>query len=116
MQTFEKLKQNYEFRRLYSRGISMVTPAFVLYAAKGRKDRVRFGITVSKKIGTAVNRNRAKRVLYAAFYECQNDVVKGYDFVAVARHKALLLKSTDIAYMMKNELQKAGLISDEKPD
>ncbi len=112
MQEFEKLKQNYEFRRLYSKGTVMVAPAFVLYAKKGKPSRLRFGITVSKKLGGAVKRNRAKRVLYAAFCECEKDIPRGYDFVAVARHRSLLQKSTEIALSMRNELIKAGFIKE----
>ncbi len=67
MKAYEKLKQNWEFRRAYNKGTVAVTPYFVLYACKGRRDSVRLGITAGKKIGTAVKRNRAKRVITAAF-------------------------------------------------
>ena len=60
MYCFKKLKLNSEFRRIYGRGKAFVNPAFVAYAFKGKTDNIRLGITVSKKIGGAVERNRAK--------------------------------------------------------
>ena len=77
MKRNDKLKQNWEFRRLYTRGKCISAPAFVLYYAKGKAGRVRLGITAGKKIGTAVSRNRAKRVITAAFDSILPDIKKG---------------------------------------
>lgn len=109
MQHFEKLKLNYEFRRLYSRGKSIVTPTFVFYYTKGRRDRTRLGITAGKKLGSAVKRNRAKRVITAAFSQNAPNIQKGYDFVIVARNRLLYEKSTQVASDMQAALCKAGL-------
>ena len=59
------LKKNRIFRNLYG-GKRKVTPEFVLYYKKNKLTFNRLGITVSKKIGHAVERNRAKRVLREA--------------------------------------------------
>lgn len=114
MQHFEKLKQNYDFRRLYKRGKTYVTPFFVLYSAKGRRARTRLGITVSKKLGGAVQRNRAKRVITAAFRECLPDITPGFDFVIVARTRILEIKSPAAAAALRKKLREAGVwCSDE---
>ena len=103
MYCFKKLKLNKDFRRIYGRGRSFVNPAFVTYVLKNRSDDIRMGITVSKKIGGAVERNRAKRVILAAFRECAPHIPKGYDFVFVARTRILDSKSQNIAAeIMKN--------------
>lgn len=104
-----KLKENYEFRRAYNKGKSFVAPAFVMYAVKGRKGKVRLGITVSKKIGSAVKRNRAKRVITAAFGNCLKNIAAGYDFVVVARTRILELKSTQVEEMMIKQLKAADM-------
>ncbi len=109
MKAYEKLKQNWEFRRAYNKGKAMVTPYFVLYACKGRRDSVRLGITAGKKIGTAVKRNRAKRVITAAFSACANNIISGHDFVAVARTRILETNSRVVAEKMKNQLKNANL-------
>ena len=108
MKGFEKLKQNWEFRRAYSRGRSYITPDFVLYAVKGRQGKIRLGITVSRKIGTAVKRNRAKRVLTAAFRACLPFLSDGTDYVLVARSRLLLRKSDGVARALAATLEKAG--------
>lgn len=110
MKRFDKLKQNWEFRRIYNRGKCVSTSAFILYFIKGKAGRVRLGITAGKKVGTAVKRNRAKRVITAAFDKCLPQIKKGFDFVIVARGRILSLKSTDVAAMLFDELSKNGFI------
>ena len=110
MKRSEKLKQNWEFRRLYNRGKCVATQAFILYFAKGKHGRVRLGITAGKKIGTAVNRNRAKRVITAAFDTVSPNIKKGYDFVIVARGRILAMKSTQVGALLLDVLSENGLI------
>ncbi len=50
------LKQNHEFRRLYSKGRSAVSPYFVLYCRPNRRSYSRLGITTGVKLGNAVKR------------------------------------------------------------
>lgn len=110
MYCFKKLKQNSDFRRIYGRGTSYVDSAFVVYTLKNRSGNIRLGLTVSKKLGGAVVRNRAKRVLTAAFCECAPNIKSGYDFVLTARTRTLSVKSTEIAARLMKHLQKADLI------
>lgn len=106
MQGFEKLKQNYEFRRAYTRGNPFVSPFFVLYCVKGKKDKIRLGITVSRKLGSAVCRNRAKRIITAAFRANLPILTPGYDYVIVARTRILSVKSTELAEQLRKFLNK----------
>ena len=105
---FEKLKINKEFRRVYGRGKSYVNPLVVSYIMKTRGDEIRIGITVSKKLGTAVMRNRAKRVITAAFRQCLPNISTGYDIVFVARSRILTAKSSQVAAVIKSHLILAG--------
>lgn len=107
-----KLKENYEFRRAYSRGKSFVSPYFVVYVVKNRKNNVRLGITSGKKVGCAVERNRAKRVLTAAFRECLPNICDGYDFVLVARSRIIKVKSTVVSDILKKQLISAGVYNE----
>ena len=113
MKEYLSIKENRDFKRLYYRGKSFVSPYFVLYVAKGRKGKVRVGVTAGKKIGCAVNRNRAKRVIRAAFSDCFGNISKGYDFVIVARTKILNVKSYDVAKHLKMQLGAAGVWCEE---
>ncbi|MBO5725957.1 MAG: ribonuclease P protein component [Clostridia bacterium] len=105
----EKLRLNKEFRRVYGRGKSFVDGAVVTYVLGNRTDKNRVGITVSKKLGSAVLRNRAKRLLTAAFFECLPNLKDGYDIVFVARSKIFRKKSYDVANIMKKHFISAGM-------
>ena len=114
MYCFKKLKQNSDFRRIYGRGQAFVSPAFVAYALRNNRTKnLRLGITVSKKLGGAVERNRAKRLLTAAFAQVAPKLPAGYDFVLVARTRLLKTKSTEVAATLEAELKRAGIIKDD---
>ena len=83
------IKQNHEFRRLYNKGKSAVTPSMVVYCRKSRLPHNRLGITVSTKLGCAVKRNRARRRLRELFRLAQPRLKQGYDVVIVARTRAV---------------------------
>lgn len=117
MSKLVKIKENYIFRKAYKRGTSLVSPYVVLYVMKTRRQETRLGITAGKKIGKAVARNRAKRVITAAFSECLPHIPIGYDFIIVARTRILKVKSTAVAASMKKLLLSAGIMDasdDEK--
>ena len=104
------LKQNSDFRRAYGRGKSFSDPALVTYVLKNNRAGIcRMGITTSKKIGNAVERNRARRIIRAAFRDNLPDIKGGYDFVFVARTRTKFLKSTDVSVIMAKHLAKAGV-------
>ncbi|MBE5040205.1 ribonuclease P protein component [Ructibacterium gallinarum] len=79
------LTQNAQFRRLYRRGKSVVLPTMVVYAAKNREGISRLGITAGKKVGGAVERNRAKRRIREIYRVFAPRLKTGYDFCIVAR-------------------------------
>ena len=109
-----KLNLNRDFRRLYGRGKCFVHPLLVTYIITNRKGSVRYGITTSKKVGCAVQRNRARRVIDAAFRETLKSVeVSGADVVFVARTKTVEAKSQDIAAVMTKHFKLGGLIPSE---
>ena len=97
----ETFKLNKDFKRLYGRGKCFVFPAVVVYIKKNNLSIHRFGITVSKKIGCAVKRNRAKRVIREAFYATSGILCGGFDIVFVARTRATAVKSYEIAACLK---------------
>ena len=103
------LKENREFRRAYSRGKSYVSPDLVTYIIKNNSNNLRIGITTGKKIGKAVERNRAKRIIRAAYCEVCDHIRSGYDIVFVARTRTPYRKSTDILKNMQKHLTDAGI-------
>lgn len=99
------LNQNTDFKRIYYRGLCRTGRDIVIYGIKARSNKeTRLGITVSKKVGNAVVRNRVRRIITAAYrrIEKENDL-KGYNFVVVGRKSAAERKSTDIYFQMKRQ-------------
>ncbi|MCQ4021959.1 MULTISPECIES: ribonuclease P protein component [unclassified Ruminococcus] len=104
-----KIKENRDFQRIYKKGKSFVSPVLVTYVFKNRSRNVRYGITTSKKTGNAVQRNRSRRIIRAAFAEISEQIPMGYDFIFVARGKTSAQKSTDIVVCMLKQLKQAGV-------
>ncbi len=82
------LKENYEFRRVYNKGKTGVSPFLVVYARPNRAGRNRLGVTVSTKLGKAVVRNRVRRRLREIYRLSQPQMKQGFDVVLVARTRA----------------------------
>ena len=110
----QTLKENKDFRRLYYRGKSAAGSYVVTYAQKSRNKGLRYGVTTSKKIGNAVARNRARRVLRAAFREVYPMIKPGYDIVLVARTKTTFTKSTALTPILTAQLGKLGALQSTK--
>ena len=82
------LKQNHEFRRLYSKGTSAVASCLAVYCRKNHYRNNRIGYTVSNKIGNAVVRNRVRRRLREIYRLHEAELCTGFDIVIVARVRA----------------------------
>ncbi len=85
MKQAERLKKNEDFKKIYARGKSVVTPYLVLYFMRNGTGQNRLGISVSKKVGNSVVRNRAKRLIREAFRLTPITLKSGLDMVLIAR-------------------------------
>ena len=83
------LKKNSDFRRLYAKGKSAVTPYMVVYTRPNRLGENRLGYTVSVKLGHAVVRNRVRRRLREIYRLNAPQLKQGHDIVVVARSRAV---------------------------
>ena len=106
----ETLNLNKDFRRAYWRGKSYAGSRLVTYVLPNRSGKIRVGITTGKKIGGAVQRNRARRVIKAAFGSCLPGISGSADIVFVARVKTVYSKSTKVEEDMRAHLREAGLL------
>lgn len=103
------LKLNHIFRRLY-RTPALANGYLVLYAQKNRAGGNRVGITVSKKLGKAVVRNRVRRRLREVYRLNEDRFLPGWDIVIVARSRCI---GADFGKLTKAYLslaEKAGIL------
>ena len=104
------IKLNKDFRTAYYHGRSQGHPALVTYVRKNRLGFTRVGVTTGKKIGSAVVRNRCRRVIREAYRSLTPKLREGYDIVFVARVRTAAVKSTALAGVMAAHLRKAGVL------
>ena len=85
MEKRSRLRKNSDFQRVYEKGRSWAHPLLALYALRNDLDYSRFGFSVSKRVGGAVVRNRARRLMREATRLRQAMIADGWDVVIIAR-------------------------------
>ena len=105
------LTENHEYKRVYARGKSAVRPALVLYCLRNKKvKQARVGITASKKIGNAVKRNRARRLLRESIRVLYPQLKPGYDLVLVSRGRTPFANYQIVSSQLKSALEELGVL------
>lgn len=127
MVKYRAISENHLFGKVYTKGKKAITKTVAVYVLQDRKAKMlmkanpsktkinRIGITVSKKLGKAVMRNRAKRLLRAGFYAVDKKITikKGYLIVLVARNHILSVKSDIVAKDIEKALYEIDMIEKE---
>ena len=106
------LKLNHIFRRLYA------TPAqansyLVLYARRNRTTQNRVGVTVGKKLGHAVVRNRVRRRLREVYRLNEAKFAPGWDIVVVARSRCIKADFQKLTQAYLSLAENAGILISE---
>ena len=103
------LKNNNEFLKIYKKGRFQAGKNVVLYVMKNRLSLNRLGITVSKKFGKSVKRNRIKRLIKENYRYYEELIKVGYDIVFVARKNDCMPDYFDIKKEIKFLFKKLDL-------
>ena len=107
------LKRHKEFRYTYARGRSQSASLFTLVYARSRNESVRVGFSVSKRVGNAVQRNRAKRRMRAALTPMLGCIAGGFNVIFVAKPDVPEAPFAELGKQMETLLRRAGLWRDE---
>jgi ribonuclease P protein component len=108
------LKLNHIFRRLYASS-GHANGYLVLYARRNRTATNRVGVTVGKKLGHAVVRNRVRRRLREVYRLNEDRFLPGWDIVVVARSRCIQAEFGKLTQAYLSLAEKAGILRQEQP-
>ncbi|EST51863.1 ribonuclease P [Brevibacillus panacihumi W25] len=111
MHRSHRLRKNEHFQAVFQRGTSAANKQFVLYSARQEGQAAfRAGISVSKKIGNAVIRNRVKRLIREAVARLEDAIPKGVDLVIIARPGVESMSLETIEQSLLHVMKRAKVI------
>ena len=104
------LQKDSDFRKVYKHGKSIANKLLVMYTLPNRSEYNRIGISVSKKVGKANVRNKARRRIKESYrLNIDGNIKSGYDIVFIARVAISDADYIDIEKAMKHLIKKANL-------
>ena len=104
------LKKDSDFRKVYKHGKSIANRYLVMYILKNKSDSSRVGISISKKVGKAITRNRIRRLIKEVYrLDIDSRVKEGYDIVFIARMPSKDATFKDIEKSINNLAKKADI-------
>ena len=104
-----RLRHTSDVRRVYDEGHSWAHALLVLAACPNGLDFSRVGVTASRKLGGAVARNRAKRLMREAARRLYPQFGIGWDVMLIARKRILEVKEPQVEQALASLLKRAGL-------
>ena len=106
---YGRLKKTWEFDKVYRWGTRYFSDLFILYVLPNNTKEIRLGLTVSKKVGISVQRNRIKRIVREVFRSLEG-ARSGNDLVVIARRAATDMKYSQAQDTISHLLRRAGIL------
>ena len=110
MKFTESLKKNSDFQLVFKNGKSKANRNFIMYILKNGSDKNFLGISVSKKVGNSVKRNRARRLMRESYRHIKDGLPCGYDFVIIARNTISGKKCNEVEKSLISAFKKTGVM------
>ncbi len=110
MQRSLRLRRTDDFERVRRSGKSYAHPLVVLVVQANEAGGVRVGVVAGRAVGTAVKRNRAKRLLRAAMQSLLSSVNLGWDLILIARAPLLSADMFEVREALLSVLRRAELV------
>ena len=85
----QRIVSGRRYSAIYAQRRSVADPALIVYAGANELGFSRVGLSVSRKNGNAVRRNRIRRLLLEAFRLSQDDIPRGFDYILIPRQPVL---------------------------
>ncbi len=93
---YERLLKRWQYKEVYDKGWRVNKEAFTIYGLRNGLSYTRIGISVPKRVGTAVKRNRVKRLVREVFRKNKYKFTEPHDIVAAAKKGAEELSYKDV--------------------
>jgi ribonuclease P protein component len=112
-----RIKKNKEFQAVFKHGQSFANRQFVVYAMNQPTHlHFRVGLSVGKKIGNAVTRNRVKRLLRQVVFEFAPDLEQHKDYIIIARMPAADMTYEEVKKSLAHVLRRAKVLKKRSMD
>jgi ribonuclease P protein component len=96
------VKHKYDFDRIIKQGNKKKNDIFIIYSENNNLKYARYGISVGKKLGNAVYRNKKKRQLRSIIDNLEKDYVKTKDYIIILREKGKQLDYQELNKKLKS--------------
>jgi ribonuclease P protein component len=114
VQKEQRLRRNWQFRQVFGKGRFTVGQGLIFYRLPNELCFNRIGLVASKKVGKAVMRNRAKRLMREAYHQLEAKMPQGYDLIFVARQAMAGCDLQQVLGEMKLLLCRTGFLQPQK--
>ncbi len=105
-----RLRKNIEFKRVYNKGKNYWNRNLILYVRKNGLEETRLGITITKKIGNAVTRNKIRRRMKEIYRLNHHRVKNGYDLIFIPKKNVVDLSYIELENSLIHILKISGIL------